>query len=58
MPGAVENKVLMIILAILIPPLAVGLKEGIGTHFVINLVLLLLTFGVGALIHALWIVLR
>ncbi|MEZ6318094.1 MAG: YqaE/Pmp3 family membrane protein [Phycisphaerales bacterium] len=58
MPGAVENKVLMIVLAILIPPLAVGLKEGIGTHFVINLVLLLLTFGVGALIHALWIVLR
>jgi uncharacterized membrane protein YqaE (UPF0057 family) len=58
MPGAAENKILMIVLAILLPPLAVGLKEGIGTHFIINLVLLILTFGVGAIIHALWIVLR
>ena len=58
MPGAAENKVLMIILAILLPPLAAGLKEGIGLHFVINLLLTFLLFGIGGIIHALWLVLR
>lgn len=52
-----ENKLLMVILAILIPPLAVGLKEGIGMHFIINL-LLCFIFFIPGLIHALWIVLR
>ncbi len=53
-----DNKIIMIILAILIPPLAVGLKVGFTKHFWINLILLFLTFGIGALIHALIIVLR
>ncbi len=56
--SATENKILMIILAILRPPIAVGLKEGIGLHLVINILLLILTFGIGAIIHALWLVLR
>tara|TARA_R110002111_G_scaffold3457_6_gene21286 strand:+ start:89132 stop:89278 length:147 start_codon:yes stop_codon:yes gene_type:complete len=43
----------MIILCVLIPPLAVGLKVGFTKHFWINLILLLLTFGLGAIIHAL-----
>lgn len=58
MPSANENTLLMVVLAILLPPLAVGLKEGIGMHFVINLVLLILTLWIGAVIHALWLVLR
>lgn len=58
MPSAAENKVLMIILAILLPPIAVGLKEGIGLHLVINILLWVLLFGIGGIIHALWIVLR
>ena len=52
-----ENKVLMVILAILIPPLAVGLKDGIGVHFLLNIVLCFL-FYVPGLIHALWIIFR
>lgn len=40
------------------PPLAVGLKDGIGLHFIINLLLTFLLFGIGGVIHALWRVLR
>jgi len=49
--------IVLVILAILIPPLAVGLKEGISTHFWINLILCILTFGIGGIIHGLWRVL-
>ena len=56
--AAAENKLLMVILAILLPPLAVGLKDGIGLHFIINIVLVLISFGLLGIIHALWIVLR
>ena len=52
-----ENKVLMVILAILIPPLAVGLKEGIGVHLLLNIVLCFV-FVIPAVIHAIWLVLR
>lgn len=51
------NKLLYCIIAILLPPLAVGLKKGIGFHFVLNLVLCVVTVWIGALIHALWCVL-
>lgn len=47
----------MIIVAIFLPPVAVGLKDGIGLHFVINIVLWLLG-GIPGMIHALWRVLR
>jgi uncharacterized membrane protein YqaE (UPF0057 family) len=50
------DKVLLIILAILLPPLAVYLKDGIGTTFWIDLVLTLLFFIPGV-IYALLIVL-
>jgi uncharacterized membrane protein YqaE (UPF0057 family) len=49
------NQVLLIILAILIPPLAVGLKEGIGSRFWISLLLTLLFFVPGV-IYALLVV--
>jgi len=52
-----DNKVVIIILAILIPPLGAFLQVGATKHFWINIVLLFLTFGIGALIHALWLVL-
>ena len=51
------NKILLIILAIILPPVAAFLQVGATKHFWINLVLLILTFGIGALIHALWLVL-
>lgn len=56
--SASENTLLMIILAFLIPPLAVGLKEGIGAQFVINVLLCIFIPWLGGFIHALWIVLR
>ena len=51
------NKVLLVIIAIFLPPLAVGLKNGIGFHLFLNIVLTLLVYLPG-LLHALWIVLR
>lgn len=53
--AASDNKLLLIILAIILPPLAVLLKKGVGRDFVINLILCLLFFLPG-LIHALWLV--
>jgi len=52
------NKLLLVIIAVLIPPLAVGLKEGIGTQLLINILLCIFIPYIGGLIHALWIVLR
>ena len=52
-----DNKIVLILLAIFLPPVAVALKSGAGKSLVINIVLLLLTFGVGAIIHALLVVL-
>ena len=49
------NKLLLIILAILLPPLAVYLKKGAGQDLVINIVLCILFFLPGV-IHALWLV--
>ena len=57
MAGAAENKVLMIILAILIPPIAVGLKVGFTAHFWINLLLWFFTW-IGGIIHGLIVVLK
>mgnify|MGYP001812131600 CR=1 FL=1 len=50
-----KNMLLLIIVAVLIPPLAVILDKGLGKDFIINLVLTLLFFIPG-LIHALWLV--
>ncbi len=33
------NKLLLVIIAIVLPPLAVGLKEGIGTSLFLNIIL-------------------
>ncbi|MCL1049069.1 YqaE/Pmp3 family membrane protein [Shewanella abyssi] len=49
------NKLLLIIIAILLPPVAVFLKSGVGKDLVINIILCLLFFIPGVL-HALWVV--
>jgi uncharacterized membrane protein YqaE (UPF0057 family) len=51
------NKLLMVIIAILIPPLAVFLKAGLGMTFLLNLILTLLFYRPG-LLHALWVILK
>lgn len=49
-------KILKIILAILLPPVAAFMQVGLTTNFWINLVLTLIFFVPG-IIHALWLVL-
>ncbi|PLY04229.1 MAG: YqaE/Pmp3 family membrane protein [Desulfuromonas sp.] len=50
-----DNKILLIILAILLPPLGVFLKSGVGSNLLINIVLCLF-FYLPGVIHALWVV--
>ncbi|NKB37575.1 MAG: YqaE/Pmp3 family membrane protein [Gammaproteobacteria bacterium] len=50
-----DNKIVLIILAILLPPIAVFLKKGAGKDLIINIVLCLLFFLPGV-IHAIWLV--
>ena len=54
--AANENKLLLIILAILLPPVAVGLKTGVGGSLILNILLTILGYIPG-LIHALIVVL-
>ena len=49
------NKIVLIILAILLPPLAVFLKNGVGKDLVIN-ILLCFVFYLPGIVHALWLV--
>jgi len=50
----VDNKILLIILSLLLPPVAVFLKHGAGKDLIINIVLCLIVFIPGV-IHALWL---
>lgn len=50
------QKLLLVIIAILLPPLAVGLKAGLGGAFVLNLILTLL-FWLPGVLHALYVIL-
>lgn len=52
-----DNKIVLIILAILLPPIAVFLKCGAGKDLVINVVLCLL-FYLPGVVHAVWVVTR
>ncbi|THB78684.1 MAG: YqaE/Pmp3 family membrane protein [Desulfobulbaceae bacterium] len=49
------NKLLLIILAILLPPLAVFIKKGAGKDLVIN-ILLCIIIWIPAIIHGVWVV--
>lgn len=48
------NKVVLIILAILLPPVAVFLKSGVGKDLIINIILCLVFLFPG-IIHAVWV---
>lgn len=50
------NKLVLILLAIFLPPVAVVLVDGVGKHLLINLLLLIFTLWFGAMVHALWLV--
>ncbi len=54
--AAPANKLLLIILAFFLPPLAVGLNSGFGKSFIINLILTLI-FWIPGVIHALLVIL-
>jgi uncharacterized membrane protein YqaE (UPF0057 family) len=49
------NKTILIILAILLPPIAVFLNNGAGKDLLINIVLCLF-FYVPGILHALWLI--
>jgi uncharacterized membrane protein YqaE (UPF0057 family) len=51
------NKILLIIIAILLPPLAVFLKAGAGKDLLINIILCIL-FWIPGVLHALWVVFK
>lgn len=51
------NTLLLVVIAILLPPLAVGLKEGIGFYLLLSIILTLV-FWLPGLFFALWIVLK
>ena len=57
MANSDSQKILLIILAILLPPIAVFLKKGAGTDLLINIVLTILFFIPGVL-HALYLILK
>lgn len=50
-----QNDVLLIILAILVPPIAVVIKKGLGKDLLINIILCLF-FYLPGIIHAVWVV--
>ncbi|TDI59913.1 MAG: YqaE/Pmp3 family membrane protein [Alphaproteobacteria bacterium] len=52
-----NNQPLMIVIAILLPPLAVFLKKGAGSDLIINIVLCVF-FWVPGILHSLWVTLR
>lgn len=53
---ATTNKLLLVLIAFLLPPVAVGLERGFGRDFVIN-VILTIFFWLPGFIHALTVIL-
>ena len=51
------NKTVLVILAILLPPVAVFFNNGAGKDLLINIILCLF-FYVPGILHALWLVLK
>ncbi len=51
-----ENKLLKIVLAVLLPPLAVFMTSGLSTQFWLNVVLTIVGFWIVGIIHALIVV--
>ncbi|HAU02563.1 MAG: YqaE/Pmp3 family membrane protein [Porticoccaceae bacterium] len=51
------NKIIQVLLAIFLPPVAVFIEKGAGKDLVIN-ILLCFVFFVPGIIHALWLTLK
>ncbi|MBQ0714235.1 MAG: YqaE/Pmp3 family membrane protein [Paraperlucidibaca sp.] len=51
------SKLIMILLSIFLPPVAVFIKEGVGKHLILNIILCLL-FVLPGSVHALWVNMR
>ena len=51
------NDIVLIILSVLLPPLGVLLSRGLGTQFLINVVLTILGYVPG-IVHAVWLIAR
>lgn len=54
--GMNDKKILKIIIAFFLPPLAVALVAGVGKRFVINLILTFLLFWLPGFIHAIFVI--
>lgn len=52
-----DNKIVLVILAIFLPPVCAFLKVGVDKHLFINIVLRLFGFVPGV-VHALWLTFR
>ena len=52
-----SDDILLIIASILLPPLGVLLSRGLGTQFLINIVLTILGYVPG-IVHAVWLIAR
>lgn len=50
-----NNRLLSIIIAIFLPPVAVFMKKGVGEDLLINIILCMMMYVPG-IIHALWLV--
>ena len=47
-----SDSLVLSIIAVLLPPLAVGMEKGIGNCFIINLLLTIFTVYIGGILHA------
>lgn len=56
-PEAGLSTLVLVIIAFFIPPLAVGLKAGVGTPLILNIILTIL-FWLPGFLHALWVILK
>ena len=50
------KRIIQMLLAILLPPVGVFFKVGLGLHFWLNILLTILG-GIPGIIHALWVIL-
>lgn len=51
------DDIVLIVLSVLLPPLGVLLSRGLGTQFVLNILLTVLGYVPG-IVHAIWLVAR
>jgi uncharacterized membrane protein YqaE (UPF0057 family) len=57
-PDSTTSDLLKVLCAVILPPLGVFLEVGLTKHFWINVVLTILGFYIGGIIHAVWVIAR